>query len=133
MIRTSCSKATFPSLPPLTPPEQYNSIVRCKATLPQILSRKYCQNPNSTIRSIQLSLRLLSKPKLNHQLNSTAFEVRIHSYPVIHPTNHHPTQTQLIYLNWEELTTDQLAGRDLLCVQLYSHTQTLYYVFVAEL
>jgi hypothetical protein len=38
-----------------------------------------------------------------------------------------------IYLKLGELTTAQLAGRDLLCVQLYSHTQTLYYVFVAEL
>jgi hypothetical protein len=27
----------------------------------------------------------LSKPKLNQQLNSTEFEVRLHSYPVIHP------------------------------------------------
>ena len=40
---------------------------------------------------IIISLKcLLSKPKLNHQLNST--EVRLHSYPMIHPT-----QTQLVY------------------------------------
>ena len=33
----------------------------------------------------------LSKPKLNQQLNSTEFEVRLHSYPMIHPTPPHPT------------------------------------------
>ena len=32
---------------------------------------------------------LLSKPKLNHQFNSTEFEVRLHSYLVIHPPPPH--------------------------------------------
>ena len=40
----------------------------------------------------------LSQPKLNQQLSSTEFEVRLHSYKEIH---HHPqpttTQTQLVY------------------------------------
>jgi hypothetical protein len=49
---------------------------------------------------------------------------------MIHPTHHHHTNSLLVLL------IAQLAGRDLLCVQLYSHTQTsvatLYYVFVAE-
>ena len=30
----------------------------------------------------------LSQPKLNQQLSSTEFEVRLHSYRVIHPTPH---------------------------------------------
>ena len=52
---------------------------------------------------------LLSKPKLNHQLNSTEFEVRLHSYLVIHPpTTHH--KLNLYTQNWEELTTAQLAS-----------------------
>ena len=81
--------------------------------------------------------QMLSKPKFNHQLNSTEFEVRLHSYTVIHPTTHHPpTQTQLVY--------SKLGGADNCpaskkgpSVQVYSHTQTsaaiLYYVFAAEL
>ena len=31
----------------------------------------------------------MSKPKLNHQLNSTEFEVRLHSYTEVHPTTPH--------------------------------------------
>ena len=62
----------------------------------------------------------MSKPKLNHQLNSTEFEVKLHSYPVIHPTHH---KLNLYTQNWEELTTAQLASKDL-SVQVYSHTQT---------
>jgi hypothetical protein len=44
-----------------------------------------------TLRVLKLNclpkIIVLSKPKLNHQLNSTEFEVRLHSYIVIHP-NH---------------------------------------------
>ena len=35
----------------------------------------------------------LSKPKLNLQLNSTEFEVRLHSYREVNPTNPPTTQT----------------------------------------
>ena len=52
----------------------------------------------------------LSKPKLNQQLISTEFEVRLHSYSEIH----HKLPLLLLLL------TAQLAGRDL-CVQMYSH------------
>ena len=40
---------------------------------------------------------ILSQPKLNQQLSSTEFEVRLHSYMYIH---HHPPpkQTQLVNL-----------------------------------
>ena len=34
--------------------------------------------------------KLLSKPKLNQQLSSTEFEVRLHPYIEIHPTTHPP-------------------------------------------
>ena len=40
---------------------------------------------------------LLSQPKLNQQLSSTEFEVRLHSYIEIHPP-HNPPQTLLVYL-----------------------------------
>ena len=53
----------------------------------------------------------LSKPKLNQQLSSTEFEVRLHSYIEIHP----PHTNSLCCC-----CAAQLAGRDL-CVQLYSH------------
>ena len=61
---------------------------------------------------------LLSKPKLNQKLNSTEFEVRLHSYrdPPTPPTP--PELTMLLLL----FTAQPAAGRDL-CVQLYSHTQ----------
>ena len=52
---------------------------------------------------------LLSQPKLNQQLSSTEFEVRLHSYPVIH--HHHHKLSVVIVCP---------ASRDL-CVQLYSH------------
>ena len=62
----------------------------------------------------------LSKPKLNHssQLNSTEFEVRLHSYSDIH----HHTTTQELSMLLLLLTAQPAAGREL-CVQLYSHTQ----------
>ena len=53
---------------------------------------------------------LLSKPKLNQDLSSIEFEVRLHSYSDIPPTTPPGTIPQ------------QAAGRDL-CVQLYSHCQ----------
>ena len=83
---------------------------------------------------INLVCLVLSKPKLNHHLNSTEFEVRLHSYTEVHhPT---PPQTQLVY--------SKLGGADNCpaskkgpSVQVYGHTQTsasiLYYVFPAEL
>ena len=57
----------------------------------------------------------LSKPKLNQQLNSTEFEVGLHSYPEVQ--HHQPHKLSVLLL-----LTSQLAGRDL-CVQLYSHRQ----------
>ena len=39
---------------------------------------------------------ILSKPKFNQQLNWTEFEVRLHSYTVIHPTP--PTHTNYLLL-----------------------------------
>ena len=78
----------------------------------------------------------LSKPKLNHPLNSTEFEVRLHSYREIH---HHPpttTQTQLVYSKLGRADNCP-ASKKGPSVQAYSHTQTseatLYYVFAAEL
>ena len=66
----------------------------------------FCLNPNSTISSVQQNLRL--------------------DY-ILTYTTHPPHKLFLYTLNWEELTTAQLANRDL-CVQVYSHTQTtLYY------
>ena len=64
--------------------------------------------------------RILSKPKLNHssQLNSTEFEVRLHSYSDIH----HPPPPQELTMLLLLLTAKPAAGRDL-CVQLYSHTR----------
>ncbi len=81
-----------------------------------------------------LSMFILSKPKLNHQLNSTEFEVRLHSYIEIHPP--HPTQTQLV--NSKLARADNCpASKKGPSVQVYSHSQTseatLYYVFAAEL
>ena len=40
----------------------------------------------------------LSKPKLNQQINSTEFEVRLHSYPIIHPTPH-PHKLSVVVVN----------------------------------
>ena len=45
-----------------------------------------------TLRVLKLNclpkIIVLSKPKLNHQLNSTEFEVRLHSYTEVHPGWH---------------------------------------------
>ena len=94
----------------------------------------------------------LSKPKRNHQLNSTKFEVGLHSYPDIH----HPTPPGTLYVVvvvncpatapasqagrlynytvrvqcrgtlYVVVVVNCLASRDL-CVQVYSHkpVQTL--------
>ena len=55
---------------------------------------------------------VLSKPKLNYQLNSTEFEVRLHSYTEVHHPPPPPHKLNLYTQNWEELTTAQLARRD---------------------
>ena len=60
---------------------------------------------------------VLSQPKLNPELSSTEFEVRLHSYIEIH---HPPHKLNLYTQNWEELTTAQLARRD----PLYKRTVT---------
>ena len=55
----------------------------------------------------------LSKPKLNHssQLNSTEFEVRLHSYSDIHH-HHHPPPHQELSVLLLLLTAQPAAGRD---------------------
>ena len=40
-----------------------------------------------------VNIYILSQPKFNQQLCSTEFEVRLHSYTIIH----HPTESQLEY------------------------------------
>ena len=68
-----------------------------------------------TLRVLKLNclpkIIVLSKPKLDHQLNSTEFEVRLHSYIVIHHPPH-PQKVNLYTQNWTELTTAQLSRRD---------------------
>ena len=79
----------------------------------------YCQNPNSTISSIQLSLRL------DYILTQRST-----------PPTHHPPQTQLVYSKLGRADNCP-ASKQGPSVQVYSHTQTseatLYYVFAAEL
>ena len=41
-----------------------------------------------SFKDCHLLTAVLPKPKLNHQLNSTEFEVRLHTYPVVHPPPH---------------------------------------------
>ena len=63
----------------------------------------------------------LSKPKLNHQLNSTEFEVRLHSNtdpPPPPPT----TQSQLVYSKLGRADNCP-ASKKGPYVQAYSHTQ----------
>ena len=61
----------------------------------------------------------LSKPKLNQNLSSTEFEVRLHSYSDIHPTTHHPPGTHhvVVVVNWPGRVGQRHT------VQLYTHTQ----------
>ena len=68
-------------------------------------------NHNKFSPQLKVTKMLLSKPKPNHQLNSTEFEVRLHSYIVIHHPPH-PHKVNLYTQNWTELTTAQLARRD---------------------
>ena len=95
----------------------------------QLLLLGSCQKLTRRIRmrpsqSFYIILVKLSKPKLNPQLNSTVFEVRLHSYPIIHPTTH-PHKLNLYTQNWEELTAAQLARRDPLykCTVTYRPVQ----------
>ena len=63
---------------------------------------------------------LLSKPKLNQNLSSTEFEVRLHSYSDIHhPTTTTPPGTHhvVVVVNWPGSAGQRQT------VQLYSHTQ----------
>ena len=88
-------------------------------------------------KSRKYDFPLLSKPKLNHRLNSTEFEVRLHSYrEVHHPPPTATTQTQLVYSKLGRADNCP-ASKKGPSVQVYSHTQTseatLYYVFAAEL
>ena len=97
-----------------------------------LVSGLYC-----TVHLLIVNFTIRYTNIINHQLNSTEFEVRLHSYREIHHHHHPPPHKLNLYTqNWEELKTAQLASRDLY-VQVYSHTQTseatLYYVFAAEL
>ena len=56
----------------------------------------------------------LSKPKLNQNLSSTEFEVRLHSYSDIHPTTH-PPGTHHVVVNWPGRVGQRHT------VQLYTH------------
>ena len=70
--------------------------------------------PPASLRalSIRTTAHLLSKPKLNQHLNSTEFEVGLNSYTVIH--HHHPPHKLSLYTqNWTELTTAQLASKNI--------------------
>ena len=58
---------------------------------------------------------ILSKPKLNQNLSSTEFEVRLHSYSDIHPP-----PTQELTMLWLLLTGQAEQGRD----RLYNCTLT---------
>jgi hypothetical protein len=58
------------------------------------------------------------KPKLKHQLNSTEFEVRLHSDTEVHPPT--TTQTQLVYLKLERADS---CPEGVLCTSV-SPTQT---------
>ena len=63
---------------------------------------------------------LLSKPKLNENLSSTEFEVRLHSYSDIHPphpTTHPGTHHVVVVVNWPGRVGQRHT------VQLYTHTQ----------
>ena len=73
----------------------YNLYVQCTIEMRPIQYKMYVPC------TIKLSLpyhiypgKILSQPKINQQLSSTEFEVRLHSY-IDHPT--HSTQTQLVY------------------------------------
>jgi hypothetical protein len=52
----------------------------------------------------------MSQPKFNQQLSSTEFEVRLHSYTVIHPTTPPPPQTSQAGRLYNYTVTD-LQGR----------------------
>ena len=62
----------------------------------------------------------LSQPKLNQQLSSTEFEIRLHSYIEIHPP---PPQTQLAYSKLGRVDNCP-ASKKGPSVQVFSHTQT---------
>ena len=54
-----------------------------------------CYNPKMC-QSLPFRLLKLSKPKLNHQLNSTEFEDRLHSYTEVHPTTQHTNSVVVV-------------------------------------
>ena len=87
---------------------KYEFISNTITLLIDVMKVRYCQNSNSTISAIQLSLRL---------------DYILTCDPPHHPPHH---KLNLYTQNWEELTTAQLASRGL-SVQLYSHrpVQTL--------
>ena len=75
---------------------------------------KKCADKRQPVQSSKrIEAWKLSKPTFNQQLNSTEFEVRLHSYPVIHPPPP-PTPHKLfvVVVNCPSQT-----------VQLYSHSQ----------
>jgi hypothetical protein len=71
----------------------YNTESGAQKALVSLTQLRDLEPPRPVINTKTLSrswqvVKLLSKPKLNQQLNSTEFEVRIHSYIIIHPTPH---------------------------------------------
>ena len=68
-------------------------------------------------------IQQLSKPKLNQQLSSREFEVRLHSYIEIHPTpTTHPTETQLVYSKLDRADNCPAGKQGPVCTSVQSHT-----------
>ena len=64
----------------------------------------------------------LSKPKLKQQLNTTAFEVRLHSYREIH---HHPTKNYLLLLLTSQLAVTDQCSHSVLQSSLFDQSQII--------